>query len=105
MTTRVNAKQLETPVGNAKLVALGRVSGAVHLPDEESPVQHPAAFGEAQQDHGIDQGRDSNSRERVFRRGGSAIAWGSALAVFPGPASVIQLLMQQLVKAGPGPAR
>ena len=69
MTTRINAKQLETPVGNAKLVALGRVSGAAHFPDEESPVQYPGAFSEAQQDHGIDQGRDSNSRERVFSRG------------------------------------
>ena len=62
MTTRVNAKQLETPVGNAKLVTLGRVSAAAHLLDEKSPVQHPAAFSEAQQDHGIDLDGDEIAR-------------------------------------------
>jgi hypothetical protein len=69
MTTPVHAKQLDASVGDAKLVAFGRVGSAAHLPDEESPVEHPVAFSEAQQDQGIDQGRDPNPRERALRLG------------------------------------
>ena len=69
MATRVHAEELEAVVGDAKFVAFSRVSGTARFSNEESPVEHPAAFNEAQQDYGINQRRDPNPCERAVRVG------------------------------------
>ena len=48
MMARVGTEQLEAPIGDAKLVALGRVGDTACLHDKKRPVEHPAAFSEAQ---------------------------------------------------------